>query len=182
MKQTKFEFECRICKEKKVFTEPQFIAHLDIMHSEIENSLRTELTYDFGIGKLNKEIEIKEKELSLLKQNLNKLQIERINFDLKILKDKVLLSLKNSDIDEKSLRIIESRKSIQKLKIYLTRGLNKKFRKNLEDFKIDYFTPFIKKKPKSKTNKKKKLKKEKEYHDRTTNSIRLIYTPMGNKR
>ncbi|MFL0079343.1 hypothetical protein [Tenacibaculum maritimum] len=182
MKQIKFEFECRVCKEIKDFTEPQFIAHLDIKHSEIENSLRTELICDFGISKLNKEIEIKTKELSLLKQNLNKLRIERKNTDLKILKDKVLLSLKNSDIDEKSLEIIESRKSVHKLKVYLTRGLNKKFRKNLEDFKIDYFTPLIKKKPKSKTTKKKKLKKEKEYHDRTTNSIRPIYTPMGNKR
>jgi len=182
MKHQKIEFECRLCKETNSFTEPKFIAHLDIEHSDIKNNLRTGLVYDFNIEKLRNEIEIKLIELTELKKNLNELRNGKKNIELNELKIKVLKSLENTDIDSNSLEIINTRKSIHKLKVYLYRGLKKKYRVNLENFGIDYKVPLTKIKKKPKNDKKKKLKKEKQYYDKTTSSVRTIYTPMGNKR
>lgn len=182
MKHNKIEFECRLCKQKGNFSEPQFIAHLDIEHPNVGKNMRSELIYDFGIEKLENEINETTKNLKELKQNLNILRNEKKNVELEELKAKVIFSLQSSNIDKKSLSIIESRKSIHKLKVYLTRGLNKKYRIYLEESKIDYYTPLVKKVKKQKVNKKKKIKKEKNYYDRTTSSVKPIYTPMGNKR
>lgn len=188
MTDIKIEFRCRLCNESKIYTEPKFIAHLDIQHSNIENYLRTELAYDFAIEKIKKNIEIKTTELSDLKKSLNKLGHDKKKNVLKEFRNKVLKSLENSDIDSKNLEIINTRKSIQKLKVYLSRGLGKEYRINLENSGIDYKVSPTKKKKKIKydktvkSKKKNKLRYEKDYFDKTINSIRPIYTPMGNKR
>ena len=179
MRKSLFKFECKLCKESSFNYEAKFVAHLDIIHPNIELEFKNDLINEFKIEKLENEIKNKVLELTQLKNELIKLSPKNENIELKLMKNEVIESLKDTDIDSKSLKIINNRKSIQKLKIYLSRGLRKKYRINLENFGIDYKVPFKKKK---KRIKKKKMKKETEYFDRTTSSIRPIYTPMGNRR
>ncbi|WP_313115404.1 hypothetical protein [Aequorivita sediminis] len=180
MKKNLIEFLCPICEKNKSHTKSMFIAHIDIQHSDIERKNKEDIICDYDINYLTNKITNTETELINLKKELNKLKLDKKKTELNELRNKVLAILEPLGIDDKSLKVINTRKSIQKLKVYLSRGINKKYRIYLDEHKIDYQIPLIKKKKNFK--KKTKLKKEKDYFDRTSNSVRAIYTPMGNRR
>ena len=168
-------YKCTYCGDESNYSLPKLITHLDINHKEITETDKKEL-----IKNLNLEISRKNKpeKRELRRQKVkeqNKLKAENKAKELSEFKNKVLEALANSNIDEKKLEIIKSRKNIEKVKRILMFGLKKQFQIHLDNFGIDY-------KVQPKKRKRRRKKAEKKYFDKTENSIRVIYTPMGNKR
>jgi len=165
----KNSFQCPICNKTYFFSLENLFTHIEIFHNEISEMQKRDILNKFNIELLANKFKVNKKNFIKNKQN-----------ELEKFKKKVLKSLENSSINEIEIRTIKRKKSFYKLKAYLYRGLRKELRIYLDNANINYKVP-IKKRIKKKKSKK-KIKTEKEFFDKTLNSIRLIYTPMGNKR
>ena len=77
----------------------------------------------------------------------------------------VFLSVKERDV-------IRKKSTINSLKNFLSRGISQELKLKLEEENINYFIP----------PKKKKKKKKKKIPKKLIKPLKIIYTPMGNKR
>ena len=78
----------------------------------------------------------------------------------------MFLSVKERDV-------IRKKSTINSLKNFLSRGISQELKLKLEEENINYFIPPKKKKKKKKKNKNK---------NKLIKPLKIIYTPMGNKR
>lgn len=170
-------YKCIYCGDESKYSIPKLIAHLDINHEEITETDKNELIRDLKLVISRKHKNEKRELIRQKTKEQNKLKAEIKAQELSEFKSNVLKALADSGIDEKKLEIIKCRKSIEKIKRVLMFGLKKEFQVYLDNFGIDYSVE-----PKRKNGKRRRKKTEKEYFDKTENSIKAIYTPMGNKR
>ena len=77
----------------------------------------------------------------------------------------MFLSVKERDV-------IRKKSTINSLKNFLSRGISQELKLKLEEENINYFIP----------PKKKKKKKKKKIPKKLIKPLKIIYTPMGNKR
>lgn len=171
---TAIDYNCIYCSKSEYYSVVQFSAHLEMVHENISELDKKELLKD-----LQQKIIIQRKNLK--KQKLKKSIIEetlvKTMFFIEY-KNKVLEALKYAPIDQIQIEKIKSRKNIRKLKTYINFNLKNEIKAYLDKAEIDYNLP-----SKSK-NKNTKLKSRefKNFNDETKHSIKIIYTPMGNKR
>ncbi|MGC6285855.1 MAG: hypothetical protein ACON4X_09390 [Polaribacter sp.] len=166
-------YTCIYCGDESEYSIPKLIVHLDINHENITEIDKNELIKDLKQA-ISKQHKNQEKELVQEKiRQQKRLKAANQAKNLSKFKNDVLKALKDSGIDKKMLGIISSGKNIEKVKRILMFGIKKEFQIYLDDFGIDYYIT-------SKRKKRKKLRKD--YFDKTKNSIRTIYTPMGNKK
>src|SRR5690606_12364842 len=146
------------------YSEPELITHLNNNHQELNENNKEELIKDLKLSISRN----KSKKKRLFQNQNTKKEKELYEFKMKVLK--ALIGL---NIDDKKLEILKNSKNIKKLKRVLKYNLEKKFQIYLDKARIDYHVE---------SKKKDRNLMEKEYFDKTENSIRVIYTPMGNKR
>lgn len=160
------DYTCIYCGKTENFSRTKLIAHLDIFHDDISELDKQEILKDHKFKVLNKSKLEKRKENKLVEKN-------KIINELNDYKETVINTLSSTNIHSRKLELIKSGKSLIKVKKIIS-SLKKEHRLLLSEAGIDFYVE-----PKKK---KRKLKKVKNYYDKTINSIRTIYTPMGNKR
>lgn len=152
-------YSCIYCSLEKEMTVESFLAHLDTSHRDLSDTNKKELIKDI------------KRKISLTA----KAEEEEVLFNE--YKSQIISILQNSGIKETKIEQIRSAKKIQKLKKFLNSTLKQKFKDRLDSAGIDYSVQ-----PKKEKWKKKKVKMDSKYCDETLDSIKPIYTPMGNKK
>lgn len=177
------KYECAKCGIVTSFNIKNFISHLDEYHSDLLKEEHSKLITDlsFKISQFNVENERKLEKLHLQKQKefkkdkiklLLKRKFEKEK-ELKEFKKSVFQALENTILNAKLVKQLNSIKTIDVLKNCIMTKFKKEHHTALSTAGIDYI---IKKK-------KRKLKDTKvKINDKVLNSIKPIYTPMGNKR
>ena len=164
-------YRCIYCGHEDKYSITKFTAHLEMYHKEITQRDKNELIKDlkYTIAKENRKLQHENN------KRLQRIKAQSAAKELDDFKNKILSVLIRSKIDPKTLQVIKSRKSVEKLKRFIKFGLKKEFQLQLDKHSIDYNVP-----PKKSKRKMKKIQKD--YFDKTEKSINVIYTPMGNKR
>ncbi|MDM1411128.1 hypothetical protein HX038_10205 [Myroides odoratimimus] len=170
-------YKCIYCGVERKYSIAKLIAHLDINHEGITETDKSELIRDLKLVISSKHKNEKKELIREKTKEQNKLKAEIKEQKLSEFKNNVLNALTDSGIDERKLEIIKSRKTIYKIKRVLMFGLKKEFQVYLDNYGVDYTVE-----PKNKNGKRRRKKIGKEYFDKTENSIKAIYTPIGNKR
>lgn len=171
------EFTC-ICG-RKISVLKSLEKHIRRNHNHIPEREKLELINDLSL-RIKKENEY---QLDLIKKELNSLQtieqIAQINTDIVEFKKALLPILHKFLIKDDILSKIVSLKSLDEIKSFIVKSLRTELKQYIELIGFDLCLPPKpeKKKPSKKEGKSKKKKKNIE-----KKSIRLIYTPMGNKR
>jgi translation initiation factor IF-2 len=86
---------------------------------------------------------------------------------------KKIISCLSGFLSVKERNVIRKKSTINSLKNFLSRGISQELKLKLEEENINYFIPPKKKKKKKKKNKNK---------NKLIKPLKIIYTPMGNKR
>ena len=87
---------------------------------------------------------------------------------------KKIISCLSGFLSAKERNVIRKKSTINSLKNFLSRGISQELKLKLEEENINYFIP-----PKKKKKKKKNKNKNK---NKLIKPLKIIYTPMGNKR
>jgi len=164
------KYKCIYCGIEQYFTLAKYIAHLDLSHSDLNEQDQTEIIKDlsYQIARFNKEQKKALKKKTAMQ--LRKIEKEEKDAELKRYKEKVLSILENSPINSTFIEDLKTRRNIKKIKRLINSQLNKELKQKLKESGIDFYIE-----PKKKKKKNKPI-------EEIRSSVRLIYTPMGNKR
>jgi len=175
------KYTCIYCGKERMFSLEKYIVHLEMFHNEISKTNQNEMIKDLS----HKIYSIDKKERKRIARNTTKREILKKDTpkqsskikrkeELKSYKEKILTILENTEINQTQIETIKLMKYIKRLKRYIS-NLNEEIKIHLDNEGIDYSV--------KETNKNKKKKfKSLNFYDETKHSVKVIYTPMGNKR
>lgn len=167
-------YKCIHCKVEQKFNLASYAAHLDFSHSNLKETDKSELLKDLKTKISRYNVKQKRRAEKKKKAKKHKLTKEGKEAELNEFKEKIFLILEKTDINPKMIELIKSRNKIEKIKRILNSSIKEEYKNKIKDAEIDIYVS-----PKKKNKKK---PQNKNFNDKSKNYLKLIYTPMGNKR